>query len=534
MHASTTNSRLGRLRRVATTATAIAATLVLSGCTLVTTLTDADRGGGGGGGGGTSAPSDLYDDTLDADLVSYYEQDLAWSSCEGEFECATATAPMDWTDPSKGEIDLAMMKLPAAGTAIGTLFINPGGPGASGIELVSYADYIFGSRVLQNYDIVGWDPRGVGESSPVECFDSDADLDAWIYPDPSPSDATMTDDEIIEAATESAKAFGEGCLEHTGPLLEFVDTQSTIQDLDMLRAAVGDTQLHFLGFSYGTWIGADYLERFPHRAGRMVLDGAVDVSLSSFDKSIEQMAGFALATRNYMTDCQTSSRCPFTGGVDAGIEQMRTIMIDADTALPKNPDGRTLTSSVISRAIIQTMYADRLWPTLTDAFRAYQQAGDTTGFFALSDQYWGRNPDGTYQDNSTEAFLAISCLDDPVETDPAKIIQFNRDYAAANPLALPGPETLGDVTCMEWPFASRETPARVTGAGAAPVLVVGTTGDPATPYEWAVSLADQLESATLVTYEGEGHTAYGMDPCVNAIIDDYLVDGTVPASPPTC
>lgn len=532
MPASTSSPLRRRHRRLATIATALAATLALSGCTLVTTLAGAR--GGTDGYGGDDDGTGLYDDSLDAALVPYYEQDLSWSSCHSDFECATASAPMDWSDPSKGDIELAMMKLPATGKAIGTLFINPGGPGASGIGLVEYADYIFGSSVLRNYDIVGWDPRGVGASSAVSCFGSDEELDAWIYPEPDPAEATMTDEQIIQAATESAKAFGEACLEHTGPLLEFVDTQSTVHDLDMMRAAVGDPQLAYLGFSYGTQIGAEYIDRFPKRAGRMVLDGAVDVSLDSFDMSIQQMAGFAGATRNYMTDCMSSAQCPFTGSVDAGITQMRDIMLGADTSHPKNPDGRTLTSAVVSRAIIQTMYSERLWSTLTDAFVAFKKSGDTRGFFELSDQYWGRQSDGSYEDNSTEAFLAISCLDAPVETDPGKIVQFNRDYAAANPLALPGPEALGDVTCQEWPFKSRVTPGPVTGAGAAPVLVVGTTGDPATPYSWAQSLAEQLESATLVTYEGEGHTAYGNDPCINGIIDDYLVDGTVPASPPTC
>lgn len=522
----------GRRRTLASAALAILATVSLSGCTLVTTIAD---GGTGPGDAPTdsSDPSELVDPDLPDDVRSYYEQELDWSSCESDFECAVAAAPIDWEDPSKGEIELAMLKVPAEDEAIGTLFVNPGGPGASGVEIASYAEYMFGADVLRNYDVVGWDPRGVGASTPVECLD-DAGMDEFLYPTPDPGFDQLPEDEQIAAIEAEAKAFGEACLENTGPLLEFVDTISTVHDLDMLRAVVGDPKLAYLGFSYGTFIGSQYIDTFPERAGRMVLDGAIDPSLTSFESTLAQQEGFVDATEAYLNDCLGSADCPFTGSYDDAINQIRTTMDQADQALPTNPDGRALTSDVITTAINATMYSESSWPNLSEAFNMYNQSGDTTGFFTLADSYNDRNPDGTYNGNLMEAFLAINCMDAPVETDEAAIIEFNQAYQELNPLAVPGIETVGNPICEQWPFQSRATVEPVSGTGADPVLVVGTTGDPATPYEEAVALADQLESATLVTFEGEGHTAYGMDPCINDIVDSYLVEGVVPDGEPVC
>ncbi|MGO2110311.1 MAG: alpha/beta hydrolase [Pseudoclavibacter sp.] len=523
-----------RGRTAAMAATAMLATLALSGCTLVTTIagagTDGDGDGGNHAGSGGDLP--LIDPSFPDDLRGYYEQDLGWNDCSG-YECATVSAPMDWSDSSKGDVELAMLKVPARGESQGTIFVNPGGPGASGMDIAASAEFFMGEDVLDNYDIVGWDPRGVGMSTDIDCL-NDEEMDEYYYPTPDPAEESMSEQELIDIWTQEAREMGAKCLENTGPALEFVDTDSTIRDLDMMRALVGDVQLGYLGFSYGTELGAYYIDAFPERAGRMVLDGAVDPSLDPLESSLAQRQGFISAIEAYLDDCLSSTECPFTGSTDDALDQINETMDAVDEALPRNTDGRTLTSSVIDTAISASMYTQSNWVVLSDAFAAYDASGDVSGFFAIADNYNDRGPDGTYTSNLQEAFMVISCMDSPPVTDEEAIVAYNEQMAELDPFSRPGFETVGDLFCEQFPFQSRNTPHEVSGAGANPVLVIGTTGDPATPYEQAVSLADQLESATLLTFEGEGHTVYGLggSACIDDMVDDYFVNGTVPAGEP--
>ncbi|MDO5052164.1 MAG: alpha/beta hydrolase [Pseudoclavibacter sp.] len=518
------------LRRLAAVATAAASVMALSGCTLVTTLQEAARRD-------EAAANFSATEGVPEQLHRYYEQQLEWSSCEGGLECATAIAPMNWDDPSAGEdVELALVRRPATGRRIGSLFTNPGGPGASGYDMVVGEAALFGSEVMRSYDVVGWDPRGVGRSSAVDCLD-DAGMDQWNYTtDPTPAPQNESDEEIIASAREAAAWFGEQCLQHTGPLLEFVDTMSTVRDLDLLRALVGDPKLNYFGFSYGTDIGARYVDTFPRNVGRVVLDGATDPSLSQLDVLLAQRTAFGEATRAYLEDCLArGSACPFSGDVDGAIAEINRLMQDVDRNPVVHSDGRVLTSSVIDTAISAALYSEESWPYLSDAFSQYLRAGDPAGFFLLADFYNGREADGSYPDNMMEAFVAINCLDAPVVTDQQQIVEFNRRLAEADPLGDPGPETMGDVLCENWPFQSRVTPGPVSGAGAAPVVVVGTTGDPATPMAWSEAVADQLESGVLLRFEGEGHLAYPQgDRCVTEAVDAYLVDGTVPQDGMSC
>lgn len=522
-----TTRHRGFRRAAALAAAAIMAAAGLTGCTLIQYLSATEA---------QPLPQvDPIDSELSAELRRYYEQQLDWQPCDAGTECATVTAPLNWDDPAAGEIELALTRLPARGESIGSLFTNPGGPGASGVDLVQLSGaYIFGSALREHYDIIGWDPRGVGRSSAVDCL-SDDELDEWIFGDPPADAAEQSDEEIIAQATAEADWFGQQCLANTGPLLEFVDTVSTVRDLDLLRAVAGDGLLSYLGFSYGSDIGTQYIERFPERVGRITLDGATDPTLGTLDIALAQQQAFGEATRAYLDDCLTGAECPFTGSTDQAIAEIRATLEQADRDLPRSADGRALTSEVIGTAVSAALYDEASWPVLSDAFAAYSANGDPSGFFALADSYYGRNPDGSYQDNLVEAFSAIGCLDSPAETDPAAIIAFNRAVVAANPLVIEGPEELGDVLCQRWPFASRATLEPVRGEGAAPVLIVGTTGDPATPYQWGQALASQLESATLLTYEGEGHLAYpGGTICVTAAVEGYLLRGEVPAEGTRC
>jgi pimeloyl-ACP methyl ester carboxylesterase len=508
--------------RLTAAATAVSTVLLLSGCV---SLFVPDRQSATA----TSAPTG---ETVDAELRPYYEQVLTWEDCGKEATCATAKAPLDWENPDPAtDIELALSRHTAPSTPEGSLFVNPGGPGASGYDFVKDSvDFAVSERLQENFDVIGWDPRGVGRSSAVDCKD-DAGLDAYLYsyiPDPVDSPA------YIAKATEQAVDFAQSCLANTGPLLEFVDTASTVHDLDMLRAVVGDEKLHYFGFSYGSDIGAQYADTFPENVGRVVLDGATDSSLSRFDTIVQQAEGFDSALRAYLADClDTPDECPFRGTVDEALVTLDTLLDGLGVSPIRADDGRQLNPNVMTTAINSAMYTQEYWPYLSQAFAEVMQ-GDATTAFVLADSYFQRGEDGSYDSNLFEAFTAINCIDYPVDTDPAHIAALNEKLREIDPLS--EYDTLGDVQCANWPFSYRGGPVEpVSGEGAAPIVVVGTTNDPATPYRWAEALSDQLESAVLLTYEGEGHIAYDeKDSCINTPIDDYFVDGTVPKDGLTC
>ena len=532
-----------RSRALAALAAGAVATLALSGCTLIQEI---QTRGETGSVSESEAPDSPIDESLSEELREYYEQDLQWAACGPDagapdgYECATATAPMDWDNPGDHEdIHLALIRLPARGTSQGSMFTNPGGPGASGFDFVADAGSSFFSKDLRdNFDIVGWDPRGVGSSSAVQCRD-DAGMDEYFYGVPD-GYAQMNDAQKAQYATKQAAQFGADCLAGTGELLGFVDTKSTVRDLDLLRALVEDTTLTYFGLSYGTDIGAQYIDMFPERVGRIVLDGATDPTVPTFDVIIDQQEKFADSTRTYLEDCLGSQECPFRGNtVDAAVAEINTVMQEIDLALPKAADGRTFTSGVMSTAISNAMYSQTTWPYLSQAFARWFQASDPSVFFALSDAYYGRDPEGHYDSNMFQAFSAINCLDYPLESDPARIREFNERLNEVSLFRTSVTEeemSIGNLTCENWPVPPRVTEQKpVVGAGAAPVLVVATTNDPATPLKWAEAVAEQLESGVLVEYNGEGHIAYDEgNKCVNTTVDQYFIEGKVPSDKVTC
>lgn len=534
-----------RARLIGAGAISLTASLVLSGCTLIQELQtpeqeheQAEEGEGAGG----------IPDGVAPGAEEFYGQDVEWGDCPAEYavvdedaECATVAAPLNWAEPGAGDpIELALVKLPATGDSQGALFTNPGGPGASGIDFVAQsADYMFSSDLRENYDIIGWDPRGVGYSSAVTCVD-DAGMDEYLYGVPD-GYSDMSEDELLAYQEQRAAAFGEACLENTGPLLEYVDTKSTVQDLDMLRDIVDGGALNYFGFSYGTDIGAQYIDMFPEQVGRVVLDGATDPTVPMFDVILDQQEKFSDSIRAYLADCLTSAECPFdqAGGVEGAIDEISDIMTEADETTPRAADGRLLTSNVIYQAIVTGMYDESTWQYVTQAFSQWERNKDSSIFFALTDSYNGRDQNGEYYSNQEEAFTAINCLDYPLVTDEATIREFNQKLQDVTLFQEPMSEAqlaVGDVTCENWPVQSRITEQEpVVGAGAAPVLVVATTNDPATPLKWAEAVAEQLESASLLVYEGEGHIAYDEgDECVIGTVDDYLINGEVPEGETTC
>jgi pimeloyl-ACP methyl ester carboxylesterase len=357
-------------------------------------------------------------------------------------------------------------------------------------------------------------------------------MDAFLFDLPENADQVGSDAWIddIEKANED---FGKACLTHTGELLGYVDTVSAARDLDLLRAILGDAKLNFLGYSYGTFLGATYADLYPEKTGRLVLDGAVDPATTDFEVTETQAVGFESAARSYLADCMTGSNCPFAGTVDEGMARIRALLDRLDASPLRASDGRLLGSSSMFTAIILPLYSQSNWPYLTDVFTDVFD-GEADYAFQIADAYYGRNSDGTYLDNSTEAFVAINCLD-YISTSTRETLRAEADALAKSAPTFGPQMSYGGTSCEGWPFAATRVRAPIAAKGSAPILVVGTTNDPATPYKWAKSLASQLENGHLITYNGEGHTAYNKsNACVDNAVDNFFVNGTVPQTDPNC
>ena len=482
----------------------------------------------------TASPTTAGPDGTDATgwtLDQFYAQDVAWSDCGDGYQCATIHAPLDYADPTAGAVDLALKRAPATGSGderVGSLLTNPGGPGGSGIDFVSQmVDSVVSDDIRKAFDIVGFDPRGVGKSSPVDCGDA-ATLDAFFT-----SDLPLDNQAEVDTARQQAKDFGQSCLDNTGPLLGKVDTVSAARDMDLMRGVLGDKKLYYVGFSYGTFLGATYAGLFPEKVGRVVLDGALDPSMSNDDLVIGQAEGFEKALRAYVENCQTQSDCPLTGSVDDGMRQIQEITKRAeDSPLPAGTG--EVNGTMAFYGIVVTLYDDASWSYLTMALDEVINSGTAATLLQLANFYLDRTEDGHYTANAMEAFNAVNCLDYPmVARSYDEMVAFADKVAAVAPTF--GRDFGMAVGCETWPFQATGVREPITAAGADPILVVGTTGDPATPYQWAVSLADQLQSARLLTWEGEGHTAYGRGgPCVSDVVETYLLKGDLPADDVRC
>jgi pimeloyl-ACP methyl ester carboxylesterase len=463
---------------------------------------------------------------VDADLLPFYGQSIVWRDCDDGFRCATVQAPEDWSDPGGKRIHLALIMRPASGDRIGTLFTNPGGPGVSGVDFLRNGGTgIYDRTLLEHYDLVAWDPRGVGASSAVDCYGT-AKLDEFLFSDPDLPEGSAALRSDVEG---DGTAFGEACLARTGSLLAHVGTADTIRDLDMLRAAVGEAKLDYFGFSYGTYIGALYADEFGSHVGRMVLDGAVDPSISTFQESLANTQAFGAALKTYLASCLKASSCPFAGStVDGAVDRIADLLIALRTSPLRATDGREVNSAVLRTAIDASLYDEGSWTTLTQAL-ADVLRGRPDAVQTLADSYVERSAKG-YTSNLFEAIYAVNCLDKPVTKDAAELKKEGARIDAADPLrAADNADDLGDPVCANWPVPVEGSVHRVTAAGAPPIVVLGTTGDPATPYAWARSVAGQLPGGVLLTLRGQGHTAYrNQVACINDRVDRYLVSGTVP------
>lgn len=461
-------------------------------------------------------------------LAAFYSQQLTWETCREDFQCATLEVPLDYRLPRGERIDIAVLKVPAAGDRIGSLVVNPGGPGASGTAYAEAAERVLRKPLLERFDVIGFDPRGTGDSTAVDCL-TDDQLDDYVAADPHPDDPTEA-----AAFVRGVQELAAGCADKSGDLVRHVSTIEAARDMDVLRAAVGDAQLTYLGASYGTQLGATYADLFPQRAGRLVLDGAVDLSLSSKELGLQQAAGFEVALRAYVDNCVEKSDSCFLGdSVDGGVARIQEFLTEAEEEpLSTDLDGRRLEIGNAFYGLVAPLYAREAWSTLSLALRQAFN-GDGTTLLLLSDAYTSRGTDG-YNDNSIEANITINCLDKPSRIDPALVESTSEEYVAAS-------ATFGRVFawsalgCNGFPATPELKPRDIRADGAAPILVVGTTRDPATPMRWAEALAEQLESGVLLRRDGDGHTAYNSDnECIDSTIEDYLIDGTVPVDGTTC
>jgi TAP domain protein len=447
---------------------------------------------------------------------------------QGKFSCAMVTVPMDYNNPDGTTIQIAVKKRAADDESQGSLFINPGGPGGSGVQTVEGAEQSFSKELLAGYDVVGFDPRGVGSSTAIKCGDATLGMEA-SKEKPQPGEAFETWAANYLTKVREAR---EQCEAHSEPgLLDHVNTVSVAKDLDVLRAISGEKSLNYLGFSYGTELGYTYAELFPKNAGRLVLDGAVDSTISHQDFDLDRAEAFENALHSYVQACQEGTagdNCPLTGDVEQGVQQIRDLIASADASPLKTSDPDVkFTGAQLSQAIQLPFLQSGLWPQLTAVLTPAITQNDASGLAEAFKQI----SNGL----STAAYLGVQCQDRPAQAD---VDVWRAQYEEAQEIAPTFASAASlDVICTAWGHYSETDPLPqdVQAEGAAPILVVGTTGDPATPYHWSEALTGQLDSAHLITWEGNAHVAYPRgNKCITTAVDGFLLDGQLPEDNLTC
>lgn len=433
--------------------------------------------------------------------------EVSWSSC-GTAECATVVVPLDHDDPGGDTIDLSVVRLPARGDRIGALFVNFGGPGSAAVDALP--TFPFPDQVRERFDIVAVDPRGVGGSTPLACGVDPAELYAV--------DPTVEDQSDADALVDVSEAYARDCAAERGAVLPHVGTRDVARDFDLVRAGMGDDRIDYLGFSYGTSIGQAYAELFPDRVRTMILDGVVDPAPTGIDVAVQQAMGFETALARWADGCGDRSSCDLEDPLAA----VDRLLAAAESGIPG--DGRVLGPGEAAIGLAMPLYNVGLWPALDGAVTS-ALAGDGTGMLALADQYL-RLVDFS-------AYYAVSCLDSSWPTDPGEHLDAAGSAATRSPRF--GEAIVNDyLRCAVWP-TDADPLGPITAQGTPPILVVSTTGDPATPYENGVTVADRLAGGVLLTHEGDGHTiVFQGDDCIDRVAIAYLLEQTVPADGTRC
>lgn len=466
---------------------------------------------------------------------------VVWDSC-GRFvadtgdipsaQCATVPVPVDYDNPGAGQAQLALIRIPASGPRIGSLLVNPGGPGGSAVDIVAtMAPALAGSEITRRFDLVGFDPRGVGHSTPTLRCRTDAEFDAWRREpmvDYSPTGVAQIEQLNRQLAQE--------CVDRMGPtFLENAGTASVARDMDMVRRALGDEQINYLGFSYGTELGTAYLERFADHVRAMVLDGAIDPRVGPIEENVNQQAGFQVAFNDYAAHCARSPGCPLGADPATWVTRYHDLVDPLVNTPGKTADPRGLSYADAITGTIGALYTPQYWTYLTSGLLGLARGTDAGDLLTLADDYYARSEDGHY-DNSQDAFNAIRCVDAPAPTDPALWGAADKRMRQVAPFLSYGQFTgfaPRDV-CALWPVPATSSPHPAAPVAPGKVVVVSTTHDPATPYQAGVDLAREL-GAPLITYNGTQHTAvFNGDRCVDTAIVRYFVNGMPPPNNLLC
>ncbi|WP_055492438.1 alpha/beta hydrolase [Streptomyces sp. TP-A0356] len=449
----------------------------------------------------------------------------------GRWQCATMKAPLNWDNPRSGTIDIALIRVKASGPPsrrIGSLVFNFGGPGGSGVTTLPAFAQDYGA-LRARYDLVSFDPRGVGRSAGVKCED-DQQLDVYFQQDAIPDNAAE-----LRAYLNNTKQFNNACTQRSGTVLPHVRTTNAARDMDLMREVLGDAKLNYFGISYGTELGAVYAHLFPKNVGRTVFDAVVDPTLSPEQSALGQARGFQLALDNYARDCTSkSTACP-VGTTPQDVEN-RIVKLLRDLENKPIPGifPRRLTQTAATSGIAQALYSKQFWGYLTAGL---QQAytGDGRVLMLLSDSMNGRNENGQYS-NLVPANVSVNCADEKPRYTPtdvkAKLPQFRSASRVFGDFL-----AWGMLSCTNWPVRGAADHPNVSATGAAPILVVGNTGDPATPYEGTKKMVQQLGKGVGVelTYKGQGHGAYDSgNTCVQSTVNGYLLNGKVPSAGTVC
>jgi pimeloyl-ACP methyl ester carboxylesterase len=509
-----------RPRATALTVTAVLLCALLAGC-----------------GGGSSEDMDLTGQKLDwkdcpAPSASEGGGDAPSPLPDGDaWQCAAMKAPLDWSDPDGATIDIALIRVGTSGPArgrIGSLIYNFGGPGGSGVTaLPAFAEHY--AKLRTRYDLVSFDPRGVGRSAGVECMD-DEELDAYFQQDMTPDDRAE-EGELVDITKE----FNSACEKNSGKVLPHVRTTDTARDMDLMRQVLGDDRLHYFGISYGTELGGVYAHLFPKKVGRAVFDAVVDPTQTQEQGSFGQAKGFQLALGNYARNCVAQEEgCPVGDSVQDVEARIAGLLKALDTEPIPGIFPRRLTQTDAANGILQALYSRDFWEYLTESLdQAY--AGDGQMLMVLADAMTGRNENGEYS-NLAAANVSITCADNRPRYTVADVRARLPQFRAASPL-------FGDLlawemlSCVDWAVAGAADHPDVSAPGSAPILVIGNTGDPATPYQGARKMVGALGEGVGVelTYKGEGHGAYDSgNRCVQGAVNGYLLDGKVPAAGTVC
>jgi pimeloyl-ACP methyl ester carboxylesterase len=454
---------------------------------------------------------------------------INWAACpdtapESLVQCGNLEVPFDYDNPEEGSFVLYIKRRQATvpSERIGSLLVNPGGPGFGGSSLADDAAYYFSENLLNRFDIIGWDPRGTGLTTPaVDCVDS---FDEYVGLD-SPPDTPEEKQALIDAS----QAFNDKCEENAGTILPYISTRASAADMNSIRLALGEEKITYFGFSYGSELGATWATMYPNTVRAAVLDGATDPLSTSTEAGLAQAGGFEKQLTTFLAQCSKKATCEFhnDGNSEDAID---ALLLDLDAnPLVVSAERTPVTQGVAFTAIAQAMYSDSYWPQLQSAL-ADAQKGDGAGLLALYDDYYQRKSDGSYG-NELEAFLAISCLDDPGASSVEEVDASVDAFVAAAPRL--GANFAHGYSCALWPVPQAQQ-VTVSGKGAGPIIVIGTTGDASTPLSSSRKMAKALESGVLLVVEADQHTGYGINTCIIMEVDNYLIDLTVPVNETIC